>query len=239
MLTFAPAMSGAPATPAGPSSGLTAAAPSGSQSCQRCHLLDVAFNHPTNVRPTMAVPAHLPLDQGRVTCTTCHTQTQHTGRGVGPMLRPMVAVESFCAQCHQSSAAGRSNVHASNTERAHLRPKSSDSTRSRAPARLDDESLSCMSCHDGATAVDVGSHSGMSGAPAIGPREHPIGVAYPTSAIGDGEHRLVAPQRLDERIRLFDQAIGCGSCHSIYSGQDNLLVMSNQRSRLCLSCHIE
>ena len=51
--------------------------------------------------------------------------------------------------------------------------------------------------------------------------------------------RLVDAARLDGRIRLFDQAVGCGSCHSVYSMQPKLLVTSNLRSRLCLSCHVE
>jgi predicted CXXCH cytochrome family protein len=42
---------------------------------------------------------------------------------------------------------------------------------------------------------------------------------------------------LDRRVRLFDRRVGCGSCHSPYAEGRALLVMSNVRSRLCLSCH--
>ncbi|MHC4317018.1 MAG: cytochrome c3 family protein [Planctomycetota bacterium] len=42
---------------------------------------------------------------------------------------------------------------------------------------------------------------------------------------------------LDRRIRLFDNRVGCGSCHSPFADDEALLVMSNLRSRLCLSCH--
>jgi len=48
---------------------------------------------------------------------------------------------------------------------------------------------------------------------------------------------LKPAEMLDERIRLFDSRVGCGTCHSLYSKRAALLVMSNSRSNLCLSCH--
>jgi predicted CXXCH cytochrome family protein len=240
-LVVVPAMHGAPApatVPAGASTG-HGAAPTGAQSCERCHTMDASLNHPVNVRPSMTVPAQLPLEDGRVTCLTCHTQTQHTTRGKGSMLRTSISDESFCTQCHEATDTSKRKVHASGTEKAHLRPKTTGSSSKPSSVRLDDESLSCMSCHDGTSATDVGAHASLSLAASAGANEHPIGVVYPSVTSSNPERRLVDRVRLDQRIRLFDQTVGCGSCHSVYSGQDHLLVMSNRSSKLCLSCHVQ
>lgn len=96
-----------------------------------------------------------------------------------------------------------------------------------------------MACHDGASASDAGLH-GL-GARRDGQfsrtQEHPIGVRYQNNR--EREIRLVNPASLDKRVRLFDQTVGCGSCHSVFSKQKQLLVMDNLGSRLCLSCHVE
>jgi predicted CXXCH cytochrome family protein len=69
---------------------------------------------------------------------------------------------------------------------------------------------------------------------------HPVGGGTTLSDPRRQEQsRLVSVASLDQRIRLFDKAVGCGSCHSVYSKNAQLLVMSNDKSRLCLSCHIE
>jgi predicted CXXCH cytochrome family protein len=43
------------------------------------------------------------------------------------------------------------------------------------------------------------------------------------------------------RVRLPDGRIECVSCHDPHNtaGIDKLLVMSNRRSALCLTCHIK
>ena len=67
--------------------------------------------------------------------------------------------------------------------------------------------------------------------------EHPVGVRYRRDAGRRSGSPLVPLDAVDPRIRLFDDRVGCGSCHSPYSTRDDQLVMSNERSRLCLSCH--
>jgi hypothetical protein len=71
------------------------------------------------------------------------------------------------------------------------------------------------------------------------PGDHPIGVQYRATRSSGDEVRLVPANRLDKRVRLFDNTVGCGSCHSVYSKQSNQLVMSNLGSKLCLTCHAE
>jgi predicted CXXCH cytochrome family protein len=95
-----------------------------------------------------------------------------------------------------------------------------------------------MACHDGSAARDIGSH-GLAGTRPQSGTEHPIGVLYGPKRSPGAEVRLLDRSRLDPTIRLFDRSIGCGSCHSVYSGSERLLVKPNTRSALCLSCHVE
>ena len=49
-----------------------------------CHQMPTGLSHPVGVTPSMAVPAGLPLDAGRVSCTTCHDEQAaagHASRG--------------------------------------------------------------------------------------------------------------------------------------------------------------
>lgn len=208
----------------------------GSARCQECHFWEETFTHPVNITPTLSVPSHLPLENGKLVCTTCHTAAEHTGRGAGSMLRTATS-ESLCSDCH-TGGKSRRDMHGSGLAKAHL------STRRTAPAappsgfeRLDRESEACMTCHDGTTATDVGSHA-LSGSVGLDARtEHPLGVRYQDRRSGGKDIAVVEMNRLDRRIRLFGQSIGCGSCHSPYSRHKDLLVIENDRSRLCLSCH--
>jgi predicted CXXCH cytochrome family protein len=96
-----------------------------------------------------------------------------------------------------------------------------------------------MGCHDGASASDAGGgvhakqmRQGEGGA------DHPIGIPMrATSRTKDGDFKIANAASLDHRIRLFSGAVGCGSCHSVYSKEPKLLVMSNRGSALCLQCH--
>lgn len=96
-----------------------------------------------------------------------------------------------------------------------------------------------MTCHDGAMASGSGTDSRVSlGANMFdtSSSEHPIG-RYQLSNPSDADGALKPASMLDDRIRLFNNHVGCNSCHSLYSAQRDLLVMSNESSRLCLGCH--
>lgn len=205
-----------------------------SRRCQECHRWEESLSHPTGISPNLKVPSHLPLEGGQVVCTTCHTATEHRGRGAGPMLRPAVS-GSLCTDCHVSGRS-RPEMHGSRLEKAHLSTRGG-SAQSPTLDRLDRESEICMGCHDGTSATDVGSHA-FNGAGTLGSgSEHPLGVRYQDNRSGGKDIHVVELNRLDRRIRLFGQSIGCGSCHSPYSKHRDLLVIENDRSRLCLSCH--
>lgn len=108
-------------------------------------------------------------------------------------------------------------------------------------------SLICLGCHDGTvgTSMISGAHALLAGvrggfyAPGdYAWRDHPIGIPYR----GDG--RDLRPESFVTkagRIRLPDGAVECISCHDPHneSGVPKMLVMSNRRSALCLTCHIK
>jgi predicted CXXCH cytochrome family protein len=89
---------------------------------------------------------------------------------------------------------------------------------------LNDSSMLCLSCHDGAVA------------PAVSMGDHPVGVRYdlasPRFASEPGLRTAV-------EIPLPDGRVQCVSCHDPHgtTGHEDLLRVSNRRSGLCLSCH--
>ena len=221
----------------------------GSSPCLSCHTFDPLFSHPVEVAPppSMAVPANLPLVNGMVTCVTCHSNADGghlstTALGGDEHLGFTSTSTGLCIQCHDSNDYTAEAMHARSTRFAHLPHSTPGQGRhSASPGAidwLDSESDSCMTCHDGAMASGSGTFSGMRGSLAydIGGTEHPIG-AYRLSNPSDADGLLKPISMLDHRIRLFDSQVGCGSCHSVYSGQSNLLVMSSEGSQLCLGCH--
>ncbi|NQU47328.1 MAG: hypothetical protein HQ519_01670 [Planctomycetes bacterium] len=44
---------------------------------------------------------------------------------------------------------------------------------------------------------------------------------------------------LPKEIRLFQGRVGCGSCHTTYGGEKQMLAGDPKRGTLCLSCHIK
>lgn len=207
--------------------------------CAACHQMDPLFSHPVNVMPTMKVPQDLPLQGGRLTCTTCHDPMAHSraGQTHDPLLRQAASATTLCARCHTARDASAKSYHAASLNRAHLRTPSRQASLTASTLGVDSETSSCLACHDGmmATGVTMGSDPG----PRDHASNHPVGILYKTVGRPRGAPVLNAATTLDSRIRLFDQRIGCGSCHSLYSKEEGLLVMSNFHSRLCLSCHRE
>jgi len=115
----------------------------------------------------------------------------------------------------------------------------------------------CLSCHDGTVAVDsYGGRTGtifLGGDLAIGADElvndHPVSFLYDDAlATDDGE--LFMPTStpsglggtIDEDL-LFNGNLECSSCHDVHNGASaeavnySLLMISQVRSQLCLTCH--
>lgn len=204
----------------------TQSRPSADARCSSCHQVEHALSHPTGFAPGRPLPAEYPLEAGLFTCLTCHTD--HAARPhtrAGGLLRSGIAGTQRCADCHDRRS------HALAIDAAHLAWPGT------APAKdREVETRSCLECHDGSVAGDAASHRA-----AVGYRpgaDHPVGITYrarPSRNVD--EPPLHPPAALDSRIRLFGGAVGCGSCHSLYSTAPGRLVMDNHASALCLSCH--
>lgn len=207
--------------------------------CTVCHRLDPLFSHPVNFTPTRPLP--LPLTDGRMTCLTCHSGTPHAVAGQAGQagLRGAASAAGFCTQCHSGDNAQARAMHAAGIAKAHLQLPVRQPTDPTAPGQLDAQSRNCLSCHDGSIAREVTAvASGPSATPAAHAKNHPLGIPYVDRWSQWGQpSNLVPAAALDPRVRLFDNTIGCGSCHSPYSPHAKLLVMPNANSALCQSCH--
>ena len=104
-------------------------------------------------------------------------------------------------------------------------------------------SMICLTCHNGSIAVStVGTAHAMRNAsggawsPSFATRDHPIGVPYPDRQKG---FRAKAGVEAAGKIKLPEGRVECISCHDQHEeeGWPHLLVMSNKRSALCVSCH--
>ena len=209
-----------------------------SGSCASCHHFDPALTHPVDVRPSMRTPDDLPLLDGRLTCITCHEAGQdHSSAQASVGVRGGDG-PGLCMECHSGAPAQTKAGHGTRLGKAHLVPELPFG-KGASTAGFDSESQSCMSCHDGATASEAGSHSVRHGESDM-PADHPIGVRLvSTRAKGDSDFKMANPRSLDRRVRLFNGAVGCGSCHTPYAKESSQLVMSNRGSRLCLTCHVQ
>ncbi len=108
-------------------------------------------------------------------------------------------------------------------------------------------SLICIGCHDGTVATSTigSSHALLAGVregfavpEGFAWRDHPIGIHYPA---GEREFHPASVVLAKGKVKLPEGRIECVSCHDPHnqSGAPKMLVMSNRRSRLCLSCHIK
>jgi predicted CXXCH cytochrome family protein len=135
---------------------------------------------------------------------------------------------------------GRVAMHAIALGRAHLRPPTTIVNFGGSAVSADEAavltSAECLACHDGSVATAV--QHAVPGQDWRGDRRlvgllpsHPVGVSYPD------REGYIRQSSLDDRVRLHEGRVECASCHSLYSAEPNMLVMSNDRSTLCLSCH--
>ncbi len=116
----------------------------------------------------------------------------------------------------------------------------------------DGNSKLCLSCHDGTVAVDNfgGTTDGndyITGEANLGTdlsNDHPISFTYDATLASD-DGGLFDPSTTDSGLggsidadMLFDGKLQCASCHDPHNNANgNFLVMSNDASALCLTCH--
>jgi predicted CXXCH cytochrome family protein len=110
---------------------------------------------------------------------------------------------------------------------------------------LDGWTMMCLGCHDGVAATDVFSDAhALTFAPQAGRPQlragatssHPVGIRYPRGSVEDYHP---ASAVLADGLPLPDGRIQCVTCHDPHNagGHAGMLQISNERSRLCLSCH--
>jgi len=214
--------------------------------CARCHekILAEGYLHPVDTRPqNIRVPEDMPLSsQGELTCSTCH---DIHGSYFTPydtpshFLRRYEGGQEFCQACHAGIGNGKRG-HTTSLGESHFLSKYIVTDPS---LGIDPMSNNCISCHDGSYASSASIRAGMwsHGRDFIRHDQgsHPIGVLYEDARGRQGAKTDLKPiSMVDRRIRFFNGKVGCGSCHDPYSTIEKRLVMSDQGSKLCLSCHI-
>jgi predicted CXXCH cytochrome family protein len=214
--------------------------------CARCHekILTEGYQHPVDTRPqSIRVPADMPLSpHGEITCSTCHDihASYFTPYDTpSHYLRRYETGKDFCRTCHTGAGNGKRG-HTTSLGESHFLSKYIVTDPS---LGIDPMSKNCISCHDGAYASSVTIKAGTwsHGRDFIRHDQgsHPIGVLYEAARRKEGSKTDLKPMAMvDRRIRFFDGKVGCGSCHDPYSTIEKRLVMSDQRSELCLACHI-
>ncbi|MDP2167018.1 MAG: cytochrome c3 family protein [Thermodesulfovibrionales bacterium] len=208
------------------------------QLCGRCHKRTIrASSHPVDIEPRIArVPDDLPLRDGRVTCSTCHNVHGDARLVFGIksyfMRRPTADMKFFCITCHEENRAKPG--HKELVTIAHM---GGQFTVTDPYSLLDPLSIECIGCHDGTSGGNSRFSLGEGRWLHEDGMSHPIGVHYGTARMQAGG--LVPVSNLDRKLRFFAGKIGCGTCHDMYSTLTAKLVMPNDESRLCTSCHYD
>lgn len=201
--------------------------PTAKDSCTGCHTkIERSLGHPVDMYPykNTIIPVDMPLTDRQLTCLTCHYVHPLEGDTISTFLRSEIPGVGFCLLCHKND----SREHVS-TGKAHVQPYKTKVTGS-----FDEITGLCIECHNMGRYFLWGEERNT----CMSKLNHPVGVSYENaSTLRKGTFCPV--KALNKEINLFGGKIGCGTCHNIYSPIRNLLVMSNQQSKLCLQCHFE
>lgn len=196
------------------------------QLCKGCHPNAITASHPTGIEPRGDIPKMFPLDwKGDMTCSTCHKI--HSSRPGLP--RANVYGKDLCLSCHEETFFARMK-----DEGMSIMVSGHLDARKPLTGNIDTFSIQCMSCHD-SLSDDLGvritgniiRHNSDRG-------NHPVGMLYENS-ISYGGYRRVA--QIPREIVLPNGKVSCISCHHGYSDNHGKLVMTNNGSKLCFSCH--
>jgi predicted CXXCH cytochrome family protein len=104
---------------------------------------------------------------------------------------------------------------------------------------IDGLSALCLGCHDGLSAhvvtVDVRNNP-FKGSNTVSSTniDHPIGMDYNRYIISGKGYK---PIFNNSKMIFVNGKVGCLTCHDPFSQEKGHLVMSDQRSALCLTCH--
>jgi predicted CXXCH cytochrome family protein len=200
--------------------------------CRTCHDLPGKNSHPSGIVPGMAMPGGFWLDgAGRLNCATCHDPHPEEGEDAPFLLRGSAGDTDFCRLCH-AEGVDQEGKHTAAVFVAHGRSP----TPSAASSGLDQISTDCLACHGGSGGPHV-DYCLLLDKMEQSCTGHLVGVDY--AELAARNRGLRSPASLSGNITLYEGKVGCPSCHSIYSREAQLLVMSNTGSALCMECHLK
>ena len=105
---------------------------------------------------------------------------------------------------------------------------------------IDSLSKDCLACHDGGAAsnidVDYKNAPGQHATHYDGKKQHPIGMNY-AAYVAMGSRNYKPVPEYSSKMVFVDGKVGCLTCHNPLNPEEKHLVMSDQGSALCLSCH--
>lgn len=134
----------------------------------------------------------------------------------------------LCRECHAETTEMTRAEHGIALGRAHFL-----GSRSRLSAHgVDSITRECTGCHDSSVAAEKGG-----GMPIGGRASHPVGRTYDEYSRSGQKGHLRPRQSLPDTVQLAGQTVGCGSCHSPFSREVDMLTATMVESRLCLTCH--
>lgn len=198
--------------------------------CADCHPNAARLSHPSGFFPKRPLPKDLPGDwKGELTCSTCHEIHAPHGQG---LLRGKLRGQGFCLRCHeQKFFDAMADSGSSVTLSGHLDAREPETD---AALPLDSFSLQCLTCHG--EKGDLSSVSIQQGVMnhASSSLNHPIGSNYTDATGYGGYHPATA---LPQTVILPEGRISCISCHVGYSEHHGGLVIANEGSQLCFTCH--
>lgn len=210
-----------------------------------CHEYDETMNHPLGDRlPDILSGQISSTRSSTVTCLSCHQPQDNESFDPGegePDLFLQDPVQVGCDSCHgMINGSIKRQSHWKFSQKAHLLPLVPDSDKASGDlmiSGIDDESNTCLSCHDEVTATipAVNETSRQKADRFRNMTDHPIGMNYQSLLSRNPMHFNSLQQR--DRIRMFGGQVGCGSCHSLYSNKPSNLVQNYQGSELCRTCH--
>jgi Cytochrome c7 and related cytochrome c len=171
--------------------------------CRSCH--PTADMHPVGMAPQdVHVPGRWPLEDGKVTCATCHSEPAHGGPAAqlaSPWHRdgPYERITDLCYTCHVSTEYTRSDPHHPQVAR-------------------DNNDQTCAACHTAAPAPGAVAEA----ANLRFPTQHACKTCHEGDVhAGVVEHlgRRVDAATLTTPLPLTDGSrIACWTCHQVHGG---------------------
>ena len=183
-------------------------------------LIVITIGRSTAIAQIDGSPHDLTAVAGGTSCSFCHT--------------PHGAITGTPLWSHQLSTAVYNIYQSSSLEANVGQPTGS--------------SKLCLSCHDGTVALTESIRSSSFGGTYIAPGaanlgtdlsdDHPISFVY-SAALSAEDFQIRPPSALPEQLKLDRSSeLQCTTCHDPHDNRyGNFLVMSNQRSMMCVSCH--